>query len=177
MTSPRIYIACLASYNNGVLHGKWIDATSDEDEMAEEVAGLLRRSPYPNVMVEDPETGEEVPSAEEFAIHDHEGLGNIGEYTPLSEIAALVEVLEENPDLPPHIVLAYHHEYNANPQDNYRGQYDSWADFAEQFEEETGGLEEIPDRFRYHIDWESVGREFETGGGLVEYSGHFFHTP
>ena len=25
----KIYIACLASYNNGTPHGKWIDATSD----------------------------------------------------------------------------------------------------------------------------------------------------
>jgi Antirestriction protein (ArdA) len=23
----RIYVACLAAYNNGYLHGKWIDAT------------------------------------------------------------------------------------------------------------------------------------------------------
>lgn len=25
----RFYAACLASYNNGVLHGRWIDASSD----------------------------------------------------------------------------------------------------------------------------------------------------
>jgi hypothetical protein len=24
--APKIYVACLASYNNGILHGKWIDA-------------------------------------------------------------------------------------------------------------------------------------------------------
>lgn len=29
MSDNRIYVACLASYNNGVLHGKWIDATAD----------------------------------------------------------------------------------------------------------------------------------------------------
>lgn len=23
---PRIYVACLAAYNNGHLHGRWIDA-------------------------------------------------------------------------------------------------------------------------------------------------------
>ena len=25
-TEPRIYVACLAAYNNGILHGAWIDA-------------------------------------------------------------------------------------------------------------------------------------------------------
>ena len=38
----QIYIACLASYNNGTLHGKWIEATSDVDEMQEDVNALLR---------------------------------------------------------------------------------------------------------------------------------------
>ncbi len=31
----RIYVACLAAYNNGILHGAWIDATQGED-------GILR---------------------------------------------------------------------------------------------------------------------------------------
>ena len=25
-SNPRIYVACLAAYNNGYLHGAWIDA-------------------------------------------------------------------------------------------------------------------------------------------------------
>ena len=30
-TKPRIYVACLAAYNNGILHGVWIDADGGED--------------------------------------------------------------------------------------------------------------------------------------------------
>ena len=26
---PRIYVACLAAYNNGHLHGAWIDAAQE----------------------------------------------------------------------------------------------------------------------------------------------------
>ena len=33
---PRIYVACLAAYNNGCLHGRWIDATTP-DEIRREV--------------------------------------------------------------------------------------------------------------------------------------------
>jgi antirestriction protein len=31
--SPRIYVACLACYNDGKLHGQWIDATLDADDI------------------------------------------------------------------------------------------------------------------------------------------------
>ncbi|MEJ5084957.1 antirestriction protein ArdA [Brucella pseudogrignonensis] len=48
---PRIYAACLASYNNGVLHGRWIEASSDVDEMQDEINAMLRESKFPNVMV------------------------------------------------------------------------------------------------------------------------------
>ena len=104
----QIYIACLASYNNGTLHGKWIDATSDVDEMQEDVNALLRSSKYPNVMVECPACGGvcrvgacstckssgEVPSAEEFAIHDFDGIPNLGEYCGLRAVADYVEFVE-----------------------------------------------------------------------------------
>ena len=31
-TTPKIYVACLASYNAGILHGRWIDADQDADD-------------------------------------------------------------------------------------------------------------------------------------------------
>ncbi|HCN93064.1 MAG TPA: antirestriction protein ArdA, partial [Hyphomonas sp.] len=51
---PRIYVACLAAYNNGRLHGRWIDAT-DPHEVWQHVRGMLAASPEPD--------------AEEWAIH------------------------------------------------------------------------------------------------------------
>jgi antirestriction protein len=47
----RFYAACLASYNNGRLHGAWIDATDDADAMQDEVNAMLRASKYPNIRV------------------------------------------------------------------------------------------------------------------------------
>lgn len=32
---PRIYVACLAAYNTGMLYGQWITATTPEDVQAE----------------------------------------------------------------------------------------------------------------------------------------------
>jgi len=39
----RIYVACLASYNNGVLHGRWIDATLGADHIWEEIEKVKRQ--------------------------------------------------------------------------------------------------------------------------------------
>ena len=49
----RFYAADLAAYNNGVLHGVWIDADTDVDVMQDEINAMLRKSPCPNVMVPD----------------------------------------------------------------------------------------------------------------------------
>jgi antirestriction protein len=60
---PRIYVACLAAYNNGCLHGEWINANQDADSLHEEVKKILSASP--------------IPRAEEFAIHDFENFGDV----------------------------------------------------------------------------------------------------
>lgn len=118
-TAPRFYAACLASYNNGVLHGAWIDASTDTDEMQEAVDVMLRASKFPNVTVECPRCEGDctvdaidaddtnpptctrcngkgvVPSAEEFAIHDYEYLpSTLGEYASLQAIADYMEFIE-----------------------------------------------------------------------------------
>ena len=63
-----IYVACLAAYNNGKLHGCWIDATQELDDIQDQINSMLASSPE-----ED---------AEEYAIHDYEGFGSyrLGEY-------------------------------------------------------------------------------------------------
>ena len=64
----RIYVACLASYNNGTLHGRWIDATQGEAHIWHETRAMLATSPEPD--------------AEEWAIH-----GAICKSHLLSEVA------------------------------------------------------------------------------------------
>ena len=82
---PRIYVACLAAYNNGILHGTWIDADDDADA----VNAMLKTSPIPN--------------AEELAIHDYEGFGNTGidEYEGLDTVADKAAFIEAHDELGP----------------------------------------------------------------------------
>ncbi|KWS03767.1 Antirestriction protein [Lysobacter capsici AZ78] len=123
-----IYVACLASYNAGTLHGDWIDLEIlDLEEAREEIAQILRESPHPNVTVTCPKcsgTGEwitmrhangfedkdpagcqtckgvgMVPSAAEWAVHDYDGLpSSFGEHPDLDELAAYVEAVDEHGD-------------------------------------------------------------------------------
>ncbi len=67
----RIYVADLAAYNNGKLHGVWINACDELDEIHRQVQAMLKDSPEAD--------------AEEWAIHDYEGFGGY----PLSEYQGL----------------------------------------------------------------------------------------
>jgi len=55
----NIYVADLSAYNNGILHGIWINALDEVDEIQDQINAMLEKSP------------EEY--AEEYAIHDYEG--------------------------------------------------------------------------------------------------------
>ena len=78
-TTPRIYVACLASYNAGILHGRWIDCDQGVDHIHEEVAAMLKESTQ--------------QFAEEWAIHDHQFLGNISECTSFDTCANIGEAI------------------------------------------------------------------------------------
>lgn len=190
MSDNRIYVACLASYNNGVLHGKWIDATADVEEMQDEINEILRASKFPNVTVEF--EGKQVPSSEEWEIHDHEGeaLKGICEHTSLKEIAARIELEElaerEFGSDGPEIVRAYWDNMGSMPDDaqsavdeareQYYGSYDSWTDWAESFLDDTGMLADLPDWARNYFDYEAYGRDARLNGDIFESGGHFFHS-
>ena len=80
----RIYVACLASYNNGTLYGVWIDATQGIDGIWKDVSQMLLNSP--------------AEYAEEWAIHDYEGFEGIhlSEYASFETVAEYAEFIEEH---------------------------------------------------------------------------------
>lgn len=198
--TARIYVACLASYNNGVLYGKWIDASADAAEMSEQIQEMLAGSPYPNVTRQkyrdddgnlryvdvqaDPKhipedwekEGEPFPSAEEYAIHDYEGLGpNLGEYAGLEEVAKRVAIAEvaEDRSIPVAVLIEAMNGYDEDAEDfiseRYRGTAESWEDMAAELLDETGELNAIPESLRNYFDYAAYGRDMRLGGDMSAY--------
>jgi antirestriction protein len=174
MADIRFYAACLASYNNGVLHGRWIDASADIDEMHRHIEETLRSSNFPNIMVKDPATGEDVPSAEEWAIHDMEGLPTrFGEHIGLEAIAAYVALVEEY-SMEPADMAAIVDEFGTIEeaesalQDRFHGTYTSFRAYADDLADELlAPLDEQHIGKRY-FDYESFARDLAHDYTVIE---------
>lgn len=153
MTTPSIYIADLAAYNNGILHGTWIDATQDIDDIQAHINSLLSISP--------------IDDAEEYAIHDHEGFEgiNIHEYDSIEHIAKLAQFIEEHGALGAQLYNYFDDIYEAIKalDECYHGCYDSLADYAQELTESTT---QIPDHLQYYIDYERMARDWDLSGDI-----------
>lgn len=153
-SETKIYVADLAAYNNGVLHGVWIEDLLDIDEINQQVVDMLSKSP--------------VKHAEEYAIHDYEGFGEleIGEFVSLNRINQIAIFLNEYPNCGD-VVLTYCNgdidEANRLLEDGYQGIYDSIEDYAQEICEECYS---IPDPLKYYIDWNRFARDMLLNGDI-----------
>ena len=158
MTGARIYVASLSDYNAGRLHGEWIEADQDADEIQAAVSAMLEKS--------------REPIAEEWAIHDFEGFEGIRihEWESFETVSELASAIEEHGAA---FAAFYDYQDQADTVEEcvtafgeaYRGQWDSESDYAEQFAEDCGYLGELEDNpLRYCIDWNSYARDLFCGG-------------
>jgi antirestriction protein len=135
-----IYVACLASYNSGVLYGKWIKPNKDIEELHEQIKEILKSSPMPN--------------AEEWAIHDYDNFHNLGEYPNLENITKIVEAYEEHGIEKTNAFLTlYSVEDLEHFEDSYIGEYDSFLDYAINIFDECY-LQDVPESVVSYIDYE-----------------------
>ena len=155
---PRIYVACLASYTNGKLHGAWIDCEGkDSEDLAEEIkTKVLDTSPEPN--------------SEEYAVHDNKGFGgwSLGEHPSLDEIVTICEMIKKNSDA----YLGASQIANDIPTlesliEGFQGIFDSKKEYGAQFWEDSGLIDQIPQNLRSYINYESWVRDCEYGGDIV----------
>lgn len=153
-SNPRIYVACIAAYNNGFLHGAWINADQDANQIRDEIAVMLARSP-----VED---------AEEYAIHDYEGFEgvSISEYAGINSVARMAAFIAEHSALGAGLLEQFSGDMDqaeSTLEDCYHGQFSSLADYLEELTTESVT---IPEALRYYVDWEAMARDAEMGGDL-----------
>lgn len=158
--TPKLYIACLAAYNNGFLHGKWVNATQSVEDIWKEIHAVLKSSP--------------IPDAEEWAVHDFEGFAGItiSENPDLEEVTSIAQmIVEHGYAMNAFISLLDNQGYELDFdsleeqfRDHYCGEWDSEKDFALRSDEieELYNWAEFEEKFKfwsYHIDWESVAQE------------------
>jgi antirestriction protein len=158
--TPRVYFASLSAYNNGILHGAWVDLEfKDEDQIQEEINAMLKTCPE----------GLKGEPSEEWAIHDFELGGiKIGESESLADLVKIAEALENHGEA---FVMAYDNFGNVDEavtacEDSYQGVHDSLTAYAEDYMEQTGGLSECPEVLRRYFDFEAFGRDCENGGDI-----------
>ena len=159
MGEQKIYVACLASYNAGTLHGEWIDATLEADEIHEQVTAMLAKS--------------KEPGAEEWAIHDYEGFGAIqlNEYSGFEMVSKLAKALNEQGKA---FELFYSNESFDDVDaaveafnERYSGEYSSPEDWAENFLEDTGQLAIFPEHMKNYFDFKAYARDAQLGGDMT----------
>jgi antirestriction protein len=126
---PRIYVASLSDYNAGRLHGAWINANQDTEDIEEDIQQMLSKS--------------KEPIAEEWAIHDYEGFGplRISEYESIDNVSEIARGIAEHGMAFAHwadYLEASEWQYLNRFEDCYIGHWSSAVEFAESMLEDMG---------------------------------------
>ena len=159
----RIYLTNLGKYNEGELIGEWIELPCTDDEL-EAVKKRIGISDEPN------ENGNYY---EEWFITDYEsdiqGI-EVGEYDNLDELNELTETLDDLDEYDREVIEAMISEgYSLEDNCIVYSDCEDMADVAEEYAEETGLLNSIPENLRSYFDFEAFGRD-------MSFEGHFVFT-
>ena len=157
----RIWVGSLSDYNNGILHGCWIDI-ADANGDKETLFNIIKEK----VLATSPTAAECGCPTEEFGVFDydsacHISLSQFGEYPDYQELIDLDSALEAADD--PDAIAAYLDLFSIADldqfEDRYCGHYDSHVDFASELIDDLGDLNGVPDYIARYFDYESFARD------------------
>jgi antirestriction protein len=151
-TTPRIYVGTYEKYNNGSIKGAWLDLEGlDKDSFYDACKELHKDEADP-----------------EYMFQDFEGFPRrfYGESSLEDGLWAWLELDEEERELLEVASEAVDSEDIDDAREKFMGKYDSEKDWAENYLEETGELNEIPQRLRYYFDYEAYARDARMGGDI-----------
>lgn len=157
--APRIYVADLAAYNEGTLRGEWIDITAETtvEDLREAVQAMLDRA-----------MGEHV--AEEYAIHDHEGFFGyeVHEYESLETVVRVGAFVAEHGEIGAKLLSRGQDVDEAERflEEQYAGVGDSLSDWVFEHLNETGEIDQIPERWHGYLDLDGYANDLELGGDI-----------
>lgn len=160
---PRVWIASLADYNDGRLHGEWVDAAVDGNDLIRAAQRIVDTSPE--------------PGAEEWAIFDYDNFGTyrVGEYEDLPTVATVARGISK---FGPAFAFwaeeseAHIDDMEVGFEDAFMGFYESRDDFLDTMLDDLGANEAIekhvPQWLVAHIsiDRDGLIRDVQAAGDI-----------
>jgi antirestriction protein len=163
---PKIYVACLASYNSGILHGAYIDATLEPDDMLDLIGEMLEKSP--------------VIGAEEREIHDFDDFDciRIDRWEDLQHVHDIACFLVEKGELGARLLKELGEnvdEARRVMDDDYIGEYNSIVEYA--MERTADCYSDLPEFIAGYIDYKAMAEDLSHDLIEIELYGsvHLFH--
>lgn len=155
---PRIYVACLAAYNNGRLHGEWIPADRNAETLQACIDAMLLRSP--------------VAGAEEWAVHGYKNMADMGEYPTLDAIAKIGALIAKHGKIVCGLWAdcADADEVERKLDDDFHGVYETKLDYVYQLVDDLGYLTNLPDYMSRYFDYDAFLRDIELSGDVTFYN-------
>lgn len=142
----RIYVANLAAYNAGKLRGKWIEPSTDVEELEAQILEAIGGNPD-----------------HEWAFHDYDAFPNMGENPNLDDVAAMAEILEEHP----YDIVKAAMDFTGDDVDALKewldegyGIYESEKDYVEQLVDDMGGPSALGKQaINAYFDYDAFGHD------------------
>lgn len=165
--SPRLYVGTYAKYNNGNLFGEWVNLENfySSEDFYEYCKELHKDEEDPEFMFQDCEN---VPD------QLYSECGNIDQiYEYWDAIKDLSDTEQEAFRIWVENGYGDYSDYSSF-KDEWQGEWDSLEAYAENWLEETGCLDSIPENLRYYFDYEKYARDLEYSGDCSYIDGHVF---
>jgi antirestriction protein len=154
---PRIWVGSWLDYNNGVLHGQWLDADRDADDIWSDIGAMLAASPT---------AAQSGDVAEEWGIFDHENFGDaaVGEQDSIDRLSAIARGITQHG--PAFAAWAELTDLGPDTTDNqfrdaYLGEFDSVEAYADQLLDDLGYRDlldqALPEHVRRYVDINVAG--------------------
>lgn len=146
---PHIYVACLASYNSGLSHGRWLDATQNAETILTQIKQLLANSSIPN--------------SEEFAIYDYQGFHSlrVGLRENIEAVCEKASFILKHGVLGAKLASYYGgslEDATEALKNHYLGEYESQLAYAMHIFDECYGYD-VPKIVLDYIDYEQFQRD------------------
>lgn len=153
--SPAVYVGTYGKYNSGSIAGAWLylEAYADKEDFLAACSELHKDEHDPEFMFQD------------FQCFPRSYYGESSIKDELWDWLALDEDDRE--------LLAVYQEHVRDEADideareAFQGKADTKADWAEQFIEDCGMLQDVPDSLARYFDYEAYARDCEMGGDIT----------